>query len=489
MKTLLSIVMAASPVAGRLHLQHGVATSSRSLQELPEPVPLIVGEDYCTWSPDETCYQNGWPACCQTGRCPIELPPCDLTTTSTTSNPGGNFCDYPDDSCYQFGLPSCCSTGRCPIEAPPCDVPTTVATPPNTPPIVDGPPPDLPGDGPPGASGAPYCANEPDFTCYSGGRPACCEVDPVSCPVDDPKPRCDVGSSTTTPVTPTSDSPNDTDFPFTGITELPSLALPPGGLRACDEVISVINKEVVLTILDGLLNALAPGLPSMMQSVAKYDVRVQKVCTSCEEINALWGSSASEVMPYCAEGTFQYGRTMSGLLLEPIDSVTKEPIVGKVASTIYSIPTDPNPFQAFSERWPSDPSTENPGIVLTPALAMASAGTYTLIPDVLGNGEDWQSTRSYIVKDVYQASAVPLLLKVKNNIEETYSCTELDKRVSLAGYSEGGYATIAIAHAIDMLNDGYVHTNTIVGGAPIKFSTAQILAIGKSDICCAPDLF
>ena len=89
------------------------------------------------------------------------------------------------------------------------------------------------------------------------------------------------------------------------------------------------------------------------------------MCTTCEEMNKLWEAnnaceangpctsktfaSASEVMPYCVKGIFAYGRTMSGLLLEPIDPTTKEPLVGKIAATVYNFPTDTNPFLAPSQ--------------------------------------------------------------------------------------------------------------------------------------------
>lgn len=181
-------------------------------------------------------------------------------------------------------------------------------------------------------------------------------------------------------------------------------------------------------------------------------------------------------MPYCNEGSFASGRIMSGLLLEPIDSTTKEPIVGKVAASIYSYATEPDPFLANTETWPSNVA-ETPPMQLG-ALAASSAGTYTLVPDVIGNGEDWESVRSYVVKEVYQASAIPLLLKVKDHLESKYNgCTLLDKRVAIMGYSEGGYATVSIADAIDMLDDGYVHTYTGVGGAPLRLSSAQTKAV------------
>jgi hypothetical protein len=55
----------------------------------------------------------------------------------------------------------------------------------------------------------------------------------------------------------------------------------------------------------------------------------------------------------------------------------------------------------------------------------------------------------------------------------------LDKRIAIVGYGEGGYSAAAIAEAIDMLDDGYVHTFTAVGGAPISTSKEQLKEIGK----------
>ena len=39
-----------------------------------------LGSSYCVWSPDETCYETGWPACCAHGEvgCPKQRPACEL---------------------------------------------------------------------------------------------------------------------------------------------------------------------------------------------------------------------------------------------------------------------------------------------------------------------------------------------------------------------------------------------------------------------------
>ena len=211
--------------------------------------------------------------------------------------------------------------------------------------------------------------------------------------------------------------------------------------------------------------------------MAEYDVRAHKICTSGEEVLSLCeGDDASDVMPYCKPGSFASGRTFSALVLEPIDPATKAPIAGKVAATVWNWATRPDPFYAPTIVWPNDIATSP--VEYLPVLSAATAGTYTIIPDVLGNAEDWPSTRSYVVKDVYSASAVPILLKLKNTIDGADGgCTEIDKRVSIVGYSEGGYAAVAVANAVDILNDGWVHTHTAVAGAPIKLATAQLEVI------------
>lgn len=68
---------------------------------------------------------------------------------------------------------------------------------------------------------------------------------------------------------------------------------------------------------------------------------------------------------------------------------------------------------------------------------------------------------------------------MQHDLQKDTNCTTiLDKRVAIAGYSEGGYAAVAVAAAIDQLNDGYEHTFTGIGGAPVKLSTEQLYSLG-----------
>lgn len=142
-------------------------------------------------------------------------------------------------------------------------------------------------------------------------------------------------------------SPSSSDWSFSPLT------VPEGGLRPCNQVIdmvfvdNILPKEVILTTLNGMIDnmfdftnetqaSIAADVKAQMESLVTYSVRARKVCTSCEEANAIWAKthadvSASEVMPYCMDGKFAYGRTIGGLVLEPIDSVTGGVVSGNIA--------------------------------------------------------------------------------------------------------------------------------------------------------------
>ena len=85
------------------------------------------------------------------------------------------------------------------------------------------------------------------------------------------------------------------------------------------------------------------------------------------------------------------------------------------------------------------------------------------------------------MKSIYSSSAVPLLLKAQDIVKKSNSCTMMDKRVAIMGYSEGGYATVVISDAIDTLDDGYEQTYLGVGGAPIKVSSEQLFMVVEGE--------
>ncbi len=66
------------------------------------------GSSYCTYSPDTTCYESGWPTCCGVdsgASCPDEQPPCDYCEIGPSADPSlgcvttGKFCQLDTGVC------------------------------------------------------------------------------------------------------------------------------------------------------------------------------------------------------------------------------------------------------------------------------------------------------------------------------------------------------------------------------------------------------
>ena len=117
LKHVILLTMVATHVAAAVH---------RAAQQL-------VGSSYCTYAPNTVCYTSGWPACCVTGvmtnvSCTDTQPPCDVDNIEPGYLPlitGTSYCTYgPDMTCYESGWPSCCIVEgeTCPDEQPGCTI-------------------------------------------------------------------------------------------------------------------------------------------------------------------------------------------------------------------------------------------------------------------------------------------------------------------------------------------------------------------------------
>ncbi|KAL9187696.1 hypothetical protein ACHAXT_006074 [Thalassiosira profunda] len=56
-----------------------------SMPDEDKSMPSMPGESYCTWGPNYTCYETGWPSCCSDDavECPEERPECEITLPPT----------------------------------------------------------------------------------------------------------------------------------------------------------------------------------------------------------------------------------------------------------------------------------------------------------------------------------------------------------------------------------------------------------------------
>ena len=83
---------------------------------------------------------------------------------------------------------------------------------------------------------------------------------------------------------------------------------------------------------------------------------------------------------------------------------------------------------------------------------------------------------SFLVKKAYQTSFVPLWLKAQQIIATETSCqSELANDVVVTGYSEGGFAAVAISDAMHCMGVNVI--KMLVGGAPYQIASEQFLSM------------
>ncbi len=125
-----------------------------------------------------------------------------------------------------------------------------------------------------------------------------------------------------------------------------------------------------------------------------------------------------------------------------------------VASGLISLPKtdDPAPVLSYQHgtitRDVDAPSnfavTKGETIV---ASAFSSSGFVTVIPDYIGFGSTATTLHPYFVEDAYAAAVVDMLHAAQELADD--KGVTLDSKLFLAGYSEGGYATMATHKAIE----------------------------------------
>jgi pimeloyl-ACP methyl ester carboxylesterase len=157
-------------------------------------------------------------------------------------------------------------------------------------------------------------------------------------------------------------------------------------------------------------------------SVLKYDVTVYKVTYSTTYKDSEIKASGLVIMPYSTTDRF------------PMLSVQHGTIVEHSAA-------------------PSVQSPESYEILLYSALA--SSGFITAVPDYLGFGESKNILHPYYVEKPMAESIADNVLAAANLADDKK--IKFDERLFLAGYSEGGYATLAAhkyieEHSLDHIN-------------------------------------
>lgn len=152
---------------------------------------------------------------------------------------------------------------------------------------------------------------------------------------------------------------------------------------------------------------------------------------------------------------------------------SKSILSGQVRGAISNRGTTTDLYSSPSEFWPvnvTDYTSTAPieDIVvsmtnyLVPAIFGVS-GAIAIAPDFLGYGESYQTPRAYFVLgNMAQSGALAWLATQEFVRTVSNGCTVLEAAASVAGYSEGGTATIPVALALRALDVNVV--GAYVGG-------------------------
>lgn len=247
--------------------------------------------------------------------------------------------------------------------------------------------------------------------------------------------------------------------------------------RPCNASFTMTTADEIRNMIGLFLQAFLPSgtlgtAESTLLSVVKYDLQVSKVCLSCQdvgqaEINQFQtvSSNSKYAFPaYCTSGFYGYDATQSALVFAPIDNTTGQVFSGKLRGFVHARGAQVNINAGPSDRWPlsvsavlgsSNVTFQNKVLLFRDFLASsvaATAGAISILPDFIGFGASKSFSRPFLAPLPYeQAFAMSWLATQKFIESSSRGCTNLDNVATVSGYSEGGYAAVVGALALQQL--------------------------------------
>ena len=232
-----------------------------------------------------------------------------------------------------------------------------------------------------------------------------------------------------------------------------------------------VLDEIPLSEMRQVLHIFGSGVLDLFALGLKYGIQVRKICSSC---NSLISSSdqsvkynATALNSICGEDIYGHNDNYSGLALFPMVNDGSELIVrpGTLKGHVHSRTTRLDSSLAPSTTWPPSPD------VLGSIFATAASGAVSIIPDFIGFGESAFLHRAYLIKKGYLSSTIPLWVEVRSIlVEETKGVSSLANAATFAGYSEGGYASVALADGFKTVL-GTDIIGVMAGGGPYRTSS------------------
>lgn len=260
----------------------------------------------------------------------------------------------------------------------------------------------------------------------------------------------------------------------------------------CNQVLDTITLQELTEITSAIIDALLPGggieniyLKSLLVENLKTGIQVIQVCASCAESIP----NLEDHLDYCGPDIYGNDRQHSGLLFLPIetddsttgttgrngDGPSNNIIPGTHKGYILARETRIDLSQSPSLLWLGRDDT-NPVVWIYMTLASAQSVVF-LLPHFMGYGISTDLYKAYTIRKGYETSGVPLWYQSQTLVKQlSGGCAALGNAAIVAGYSEGGYSSVVLAHALHQ-NAGVDIIRVHSGGAPYKVSSAAMLGL------------
>jgi hypothetical protein len=282
--------------------------------------------------------------------------------------------------------------------------------------------------------------------------------------------------------------------------------------RTCDQVIEIVTAENIRAIGNIYIRALVPAnqiefvalLQQALLGTVTYDFQVSKQCSSCVDVATVNGDSleGSGFDEYCGSDSYGYEAELSTLMFAPIDPSTGEVFKGKrlraqltmhgTTIDVRDAPTESFPANITETLSSLQSQAEVTNFLLSytslwSGMTSASSGAIALYPDFIGFGQSTDWNRTFLLKEPYMQSAAVAWLDANNQFNGNCSTSELEDAVTVTGFSEGGYAAVNAAVALDQLGTEVLALYAIA--APLNLEIQMMHLVGTFVKCCCFDCF
>ena len=164
--------------------------------------------------------------------------------------------------------------------------------------------------------------------------------------------------------------------------------------------------------------------------------------------------------------------TASGLLLVPQKSGSSSPLLSLQHGTIETQDWVPSTFPSGYTAYSYD---------IEAAILAASLGYVVVMPDYLGYGVSAGRFHPYVQADTLASSTIDMLRAARVELQRLNVPT--NGQLFLAGYSEGGYATMATQRAMETdYPDEFTLTASEMGSGPYDLSTNTDTIMAQADL-------